>query len=688
MADILKKFGRFFLLDQIAQGGMAEIYRARLASIDGAGRLIVIKRIQAGFGGNSEFLQMFRSEIKVTMGFNHPNIVQLYDFGEEAGQPYIAMELVDGKNLRQFMNRFSEMKQTFPPALAAHIVEQSASALHYAHAFKDKITGEHLSIVHRDISPQNILISFEGTVKVIDFGIAKATTNLESTRAGVIKGKPSYLSPEQIAGEMVDGRSDIFALGIVLWELLVGRKLFAGDNELAVLKQIESCQTHIKPPSHFVGSIPPDLDAIVMKTLSKQRDKRYQNAEELQRALHRFIYSTYPDFNPTDLSYCARDMFKNEIVEDRKRLQRLNEEVEKKLIASELVVHHEAKVFEEQESTPSERAKTPSDKKKAQPQATSHQDAKKAAEHEVPKNSSVVRFEDSKKVMVRPKTPAEKKPVVQQPVVPAASSSAPRENIAAVVSNEPSKKSHIKRAIPRIAPSVRHLNAIKSFSAGLAAVLILSFVGPSFGVSVPVLSHFLRENGRNPDAVSQPIIAVDGNLNISAQDLVTLNLDIQPPGKAGIVRVNGVAINTGNPKEKLPGVRVAANSRVEIDIDNPDQAFRKIHREFVIDSTQVNADHETTNVIKLEPAQSGYLTIKTSPTADAVIFDSSGKQVWKGTTASFEKKNFPVGLYTVRLTNELLDMKKELSVEIKDGETTAPYNDDVSHEIKLAPVNH
>src|ERR1700744_885358 len=143
MGDVLKKFGRYFLLDHIAQGGMAEIYRARLAAVDGAGRLIVIKRIQAGYGANSEFLMMFKSEIKVTMGFNHPNIVQLYDFGEERRQPYIAMELVDGKNLRQYMNRFAEMKQTFPPALAAHIVEQSASALHYAHAFKDKITGEH-----------------------------------------------------------------------------------------------------------------------------------------------------------------------------------------------------------------------------------------------------------------------------------------------------------------------------------------------------------------------------------------------------------------------------------------------------------------------------------------------------------------------------------------------------------------
>ena len=158
MGDVLKKFGRYFLLDHIAQGGMAEIYRARLASIDGAGRLLVIKRIQAGFGANTEFIRMFKSEIKVTMGFNHPNIVQLYDFGEEQGQPYIAMEFVDGKNLRQFLSRFAELKQNFPVELAAYIIEQSASGLHYAHCFKDKISGAPLAIVHRDISPQNIQI--------------------------------------------------------------------------------------------------------------------------------------------------------------------------------------------------------------------------------------------------------------------------------------------------------------------------------------------------------------------------------------------------------------------------------------------------------------------------------------------------------------------------------------------------
>ncbi len=328
MGEGLKKFGRYFLLDQIAQGGMAEIYRARLASADGAGRLMVIKRIQAGYGANAEFLQMFKSEIKVTMGFNHPNIVQLYDFGEEQQQPYIAMELVDGKSLRQFMQRFSENKQTFPVELATHIIEQAASGLHYAHSFKDKISGEPLNIVHRDISPQNILISFEGNVKVIDFGIAKATTNVESTRAGVIKGKPSYLSPEQISGETLDGRSDIFALGAVLWEILTGKKLFAGENDLAVLKLIESCQTYVKPPSTLNPKIPKELDTIVLKTLTKQRENRFQTAEELQRALHKFLYAFSPEFNPSDLSYYAKDLFKGEIVEDRKLIQKLNDKVE------------------------------------------------------------------------------------------------------------------------------------------------------------------------------------------------------------------------------------------------------------------------------------------------------------------------------------------------------------------------
>ena len=276
--EALKKFGKYFLLDMIAQGGMAEIYRARMATLDGGGRLLAVKRIIGNYSENREFVDMFKSEIKTTSGFTHPNIVQLYDYGEEDNVLYLAMELVDGKNLRQFMTRFNELKQAFPVEVAVFIMEQAAHGMGYAHGYKDKITGKPLNIVHRDISPQNLLISYDGAVKVIDFGIAKAATNNESTRAGVIKGKPDYLFAERSRVRCWTG-SDMFALGIVLWELLTGKKLFASDNDYGVLKFIENCQNTVKPPSMFNPKVPKELDAIVMKTLQKNRDPRYANSE-------------------------------------------------------------------------------------------------------------------------------------------------------------------------------------------------------------------------------------------------------------------------------------------------------------------------------------------------------------------------------------------------------------------------
>ena len=303
MADVLKKFGKYFLLDLVAQGGMAEIYRARMATPDGGARLVAIKRVLASYSQNPEFVSMFKSEIKTTSGFTHPNIVQIYDFGDQGGQLYLAMELVDGKNLRQFMTRSGEVKNGFPIEIAMALIEQAAAGLGYAHSFKDKFTGKSVNIVHRDISPQNILVSYDGAVKVIDFGIAKAVTNSEATRAGVIKGKPSYLSPEQISGEELDGRSDVFALGIVLWEMLAGRKLFAGENDYAVIRLIENCTGFVKPPSMYNPKVPKELDAIAMKCLEKDRNARYVNAEEMQRALHKCLYQAFPDFNPADIGY-------------------------------------------------------------------------------------------------------------------------------------------------------------------------------------------------------------------------------------------------------------------------------------------------------------------------------------------------------------------------------------------------
>jgi serine/threonine-protein kinase len=351
MQEVLKKFGRFFLLDQVAQGGMAEIFRARQITSEGLGRILVIKRIQANYGTNAEFVSMFHSEIKVMMNFNHPNIVQLQDYGEEQGQPFIAMEFVEGRSLRQLRDRYFERAGGLPPELAAYIVAQAAAGLYYAHVFKDPVSGQALNIVHRDVSPQNILVSYDGNVKIIDFGIAKASTNTEQTRAGVIKGKIGYLSPEQINPAMgpLDGRSDLFSLGIVLWELLTGRKLFSAENEIAVLRMIENCSTTVRPPSEINPRVPRELDYIVMQSLAKNREQRFANCMELQKRLQKFIVQHNPEFDPSDIGVDIKGLFASEIVEDRKLQQRLNERAQN-LLSLETVT--EAKPVQGREGGP------------------------------------------------------------------------------------------------------------------------------------------------------------------------------------------------------------------------------------------------------------------------------------------------------------------------------------------------
>lgn len=307
------RFGRYIIIDPIAVGGMAEIYRARLAMAKdakegGPDRVIIIKKVIANLSQNSEFTQMFEEEIKITVGLTHPNIIQIYDYGRVEEQYFMAMEYVEGKNLRQFVKRLADMKSMFSIDMSCHIISQVCHALSYAHAYKDRMTGKPLGIVHRDISPQNVMISYDGAVKLFDFGIAKAKSASEATRAGVIKGKPSYLSPEQINGEELDGRCDIFALGIVLWELLTAKRLFAADTDMGVLRLIQSAK--IEPPSTFNPAVPQALDAIVLKSLTRDKNKRYQHAEEFQRDLHKFLYSFNASFNPADLSYYAQELFR------------------------------------------------------------------------------------------------------------------------------------------------------------------------------------------------------------------------------------------------------------------------------------------------------------------------------------------------------------------------------------------
>ncbi len=313
----IERFGRYLILDHFVDGGMAKICRARYLG-EQADKIVAIKMVQAQYSQDVAFKTMFMDEIKVTFGLLHPNIVQTYDYGHHNGQLYVAMEYCDGRNLKEYLDKLRDRKFVFPVEISVYIITQVCQALHYAHTLTDKMTGKEFSIIHRDISPHNIMLTFDGSVKVIDFGIAKAATNTEATQAGTIKGKLSYLAPEYLEGKDLDCRYDEFAVGITLWEMLCSRKMFKAQNDLAVLKKIQECK--IDAPSKINPNVPKELDEIVLKALAKDRTKRYENMDQMNRALMKFLYSHYPDFNATDLSYFAKELFKEEIKKDREKL--------------------------------------------------------------------------------------------------------------------------------------------------------------------------------------------------------------------------------------------------------------------------------------------------------------------------------------------------------------------------------
>lgn len=312
-----ERFGRYLILDHLVDGGMAKICRARFLG-EQADKVVAIKMVQPQYSQNESFKTMFMDEIKVTFGLLHPNIVQTYDYGMQHGQLYVAMEYCDGRNLKEYLDKLKKRGFIFPIEISVYIVSQACQGLFYAHTLTDKLTGKAANIVHRDISPHNIMLTYDGAIKVIDFGIAKAETNSEATQAGTIKGKLSYLAPEYLDGQELDPRYDQFALGITLWEMLCSRKLFKAPNDLAVLKKIQECK--VPPPSSINPMVPKELDQIVLKSLSKDRSKRFNDLNEMNKELTRFLYSYKADFNATDLAYFAKELFKDEIKADREKL--------------------------------------------------------------------------------------------------------------------------------------------------------------------------------------------------------------------------------------------------------------------------------------------------------------------------------------------------------------------------------
>ncbi len=308
-----RHFGNYEILRKLAAGGMAEVFLAKHRGLGGFERLVCIKRILPHLSEQEDFIKMFQDEARIVANLIHPNIAQIYDIGNLDGMYYIAMEYVRGEDLRRVYNQEVARGRAMPLEPAAHIVMGAAAGLDFAHR-QTSIDGRPLGIVHRDVSPQNILITYDGHVKLIDFGVAKAEGKLNETRSGVLKGKYSYMSPEQASGDPIDGRSDLFALGITLYEVTTGVRLFKRESEIETLHAVIECT--VTAPSQLVPGYDEELEQIVMRALAHDPDERFATAGDLERALERFLVARGHPTGASALAAYMQDLFAEKLADE------------------------------------------------------------------------------------------------------------------------------------------------------------------------------------------------------------------------------------------------------------------------------------------------------------------------------------------------------------------------------------
>ncbi len=272
--------GRYAFLEEIASGGMATVHLGQLASSGGFARIVAIKRLHPHLARDPEFVQMFLDEARVAARIQHPNVVPVLDVVKSDGEIFLVMEYVAGESLARLAKALAQRQERFPVPVAAAIVVGVLRGLHAAHEATDE-RGQPLCIVHRDVSPQNILVGRDGVAHLLDFGVAKATGQLQTSRNGRIKGKVGYMPPEQARGAEVTRAVDVYAAGVVLWELLAGQPLFAGENEAAVLERVLFAE--VKPPGRDGSSS--ELDEVVMRAVDRDPERRFATARDMARAI-------------------------------------------------------------------------------------------------------------------------------------------------------------------------------------------------------------------------------------------------------------------------------------------------------------------------------------------------------------------------------------------------------------------
>ena len=307
-------FGKYTLFERIGRGGMADVFKARIQGPAGFERTFVVKRILPHLSDDPSFTKMFIDEAKIAAKLSHPNIVQVFELGSVDDEYFMSMEYVRGHDLAETMRTLWARVGPPRPELVAYVGREMCRALAYAHEFTSE-DGQVLGMIHRDISPSNVMLSYDGAVKILDFGIAKALGGdaaEENTKSGTLKGKFAYMAPEQTVSNEIDRRIDIFATGIVLHEILTGRRLFKGENDMQTIERVRRCE--VVAPSLYNPLCPPQLDQIVLQALARNRDERYQSASEMADALDDVVYASR--FQATHLAQTMRSLFPADAVGD------------------------------------------------------------------------------------------------------------------------------------------------------------------------------------------------------------------------------------------------------------------------------------------------------------------------------------------------------------------------------------
>ena len=314
-----RRVGKYEIITRLSVGGMAELFLAFLPGPGGFKKFVALKQILPDVKADDSFVKMFLDEARITAAFNNANIGQVFDLGEEGQELYLAMEFIAGQNLEQVTKRAAKRELAIPVGFAARVVRDSCLGLHYAHHFTDP-TGQPMAVVHRDVSPKNVMITWTGQVKVIDFGIAKARGRLNRTQIGVVKGTSGYMSPEQVKNEPLDGRTDLFAAAVMLHELLAGERLFAAPTDAAMMLKI--VEGEVSVPSEVNPYVSPALSDVVLKGLSKRREQRFATGREMARA----IEQACPDlFEDEQLAEFMGQLFEDKIAITRSLLEAANE---------------------------------------------------------------------------------------------------------------------------------------------------------------------------------------------------------------------------------------------------------------------------------------------------------------------------------------------------------------------------